>query len=335
MKKLPLFILGVAFSHSLAFSQACLPEGITFTTQEQIDNFQTNYPGCTQIEGNLTISDGFSGSITNLNGLTVLTSIGGNLSLMANNALTGLTGLNNVTTIGGNFFLGALGGGNNALTSPAGMESMTFVGGNVFIGGNNSLSSLTGLNNLAHIGLELFIAQNEVLSNLTALENLVSIGGGLVISENNALTSLSGLENIEAGSVASLSINGNQSLSTCQIESVCIYLADPNGSTEIHDNAPGSNSPEEVNAACTFSVEPIGLDDEIYVYPNPADKTVSISGIDLSAIREILIYNQTGQKVLQSKPVNNTLDISKLRPGMYIVELFTDQGKVRKKLMVE
>lgn len=144
MKKLPLFILGVAFSHSLAFSQACLPEGITFTTQEQIDNFQTNYPGCTQIEGNLTISDGFSGSITNLNGLTVLTSIGGNLSLMANNALTGLTGLNNVTTIGGNFFLGALGGGNNALTSPAGMESMTFVGGNVFIGGNNSLSSLTG-----------------------------------------------------------------------------------------------------------------------------------------------------------------------------------------------
>jgi hypothetical protein len=45
----------VAFGHSLAYSQGCLPEGITFTTQAQIDSFQINYPGCNAVEGNVII----------------------------------------------------------------------------------------------------------------------------------------------------------------------------------------------------------------------------------------------------------------------------------------
>jgi hypothetical protein len=51
MKKLIFLLALVAMSHSIVFSQGCLPEGITFTTQEEIDNFQTNYLGCTRIEG--------------------------------------------------------------------------------------------------------------------------------------------------------------------------------------------------------------------------------------------------------------------------------------------
>lgn len=54
-------------------AQSCLPDGITFSTQEQIDNFQINYPGCTEIEGGVIIEgDG----ITNLDGLNVINSIG-------------------------------------------------------------------------------------------------------------------------------------------------------------------------------------------------------------------------------------------------------------------
>ena len=55
------------------FSQPCLPQGITFTTQEQIDNFQTNHPNCTEIEGGVKIE---GNDITNLDGLNVITSIG-------------------------------------------------------------------------------------------------------------------------------------------------------------------------------------------------------------------------------------------------------------------
>ena len=55
MKKLTLLIALACIIQATAFSQSCLPEGITFTTQAHIDNFQTNYPNCTEIEGNVTI----------------------------------------------------------------------------------------------------------------------------------------------------------------------------------------------------------------------------------------------------------------------------------------
>jgi hypothetical protein len=70
MKKLTIAIAFV-LSHFLIIAQtkdACLPEGITFTTQEQIDNFQANYPYCTEIEGDVIIGYYLSSDISNLNG---------------------------------------------------------------------------------------------------------------------------------------------------------------------------------------------------------------------------------------------------------------------------
>lgn len=77
----------------LVISQTCLPEGITFSSQEDIDNFQTNYPGCSEIEGNVTIS---GSNLTSLNGLSVVTSIGGGLSINNNEVLFSLSGLENI-----------------------------------------------------------------------------------------------------------------------------------------------------------------------------------------------------------------------------------------------
>ena len=77
MKKLIFLIFVLLFTNIETNSQSpCLPEGITFTTQEQIDNFQANYPGCTEIEGGLLVQ---GNNITNLDGLSVITSIGGYL----------------------------------------------------------------------------------------------------------------------------------------------------------------------------------------------------------------------------------------------------------------
>jgi len=66
MKILSLVLSILLFIQISASSQSCLPEGITFTTQTQIDYFQSLYPGCTQIEGDVTIIET---NITNLNGL--------------------------------------------------------------------------------------------------------------------------------------------------------------------------------------------------------------------------------------------------------------------------
>ena len=105
MKKFYIILIAMLMS-SGAMAQTnqpcstCLPEGVTFSTQTQIDNFQTNYPNCTEIEGDVLIN---GSDIINLNGLSVLTSIGGNLWIKINSSLTSLTGLEGLTSIGGDF----------------------------------------------------------------------------------------------------------------------------------------------------------------------------------------------------------------------------------------
>ncbi len=216
----------------------CLPQGIYFSTQSQIDNFQTNYPNCTQIEGDVTIS-GYD--IINLNGLSVLTSVGGSLNIEGNTGLTSLTGLNNVTSIGG--YLG--------------------------ISANPSLSSLTGLNNLTFIEDELYIQGNDVLTNLIGFSNLTSIGADLSIIGNSALLSLTELGNVAAGSIFNLNIYDNCSLSNCNVQSICDYLTNPNGTVNIYGNLAGCNNPPEVANACghTLSCLPYGN----YYFINQSD----------------------------------------------------------------
>jgi hypothetical protein len=371
MKKLVLFFAAVAMSHSIGFAQNCLPEGITFTTQTQVDSFAINYPGCTEILGSVIFEGDPTNDITNLNGLSTLTSIGGNLSIGSamwpggciGLNLNSLSGLNNITKIGGDLrlcgcSLSDLAGlesltsveGNfiihdNYLASLSGLEQLDSIGYNLKIGevseygdpyGNNGLQNLSELGGLNYVGLSISIAGNNSLSSLIGLKNLTSIGGFLEINMNSSLINLAGLENIAAESIDSLTIVNNILLTTCEVQSICDYFATPNGTTEIHDNAPGCNSQEEVEAACDeVSIESISLENEFLLFPNPADKIVTISGNAGLAIYEVVIYNQTGQKVLQRNPVNNPLDISKLRPGMYIVELAIYQGSIRKKLIVE
>ena len=54
MKKLFILLFGLFLSVT-GSSQSCLPDGITFTRQSEIDNFHINFPNCTQIEGDVTI----------------------------------------------------------------------------------------------------------------------------------------------------------------------------------------------------------------------------------------------------------------------------------------
>jgi hypothetical protein len=226
-------------------AQSCLPEGITFQSQAEIDNFQTNYPNCTEIEGDVFI--GFSNSdITNLNGLSGLTSTGGGIYLRGNDSLTSLAGLINLIYIGGTLEIG------------------DFVSG-----GNESLTSLTGLEGLTSIGGGLHILGNESLTSLTGLEGLTSIGGELLIAGNNALISISGIDNINASSINTLTISDNYSLYDCAIQSICDYLTSPNGVVDICNNADGCRNPPEIARACgiTLTCLPYGN----YIFSSQAE----------------------------------------------------------------
>ena len=172
-----------------AKAQSCLPEGIEFTTQASIDNFQVNYPNCTEIEGNVLIK---GWDVTNLNGLIAVNSIGGHLFIADNLYLTSLMGLNNLTTIGQELWIS----NNSALTSLTGLLTLTSIGGDLTVRNHSTLTSLTGLDNLSFIGGSLYIYSNTSLNNLIGIENLTSIGMHLSIGNNLTLTSLTGLNGL-------------------------------------------------------------------------------------------------------------------------------------------
>jgi hypothetical protein len=192
-----LLIAGSAMTQTDDPCGSCLPDGITFSTQSQIDNFQTGYPNCTEIEGNVLIG---GGDINNLNGLLVLTSIDGDLEVKGTSSLFDFNGLNNLTKIGGDLWIAI----NDSLTSLSGLENLSSVQGNVNIGDgshtgqpwNPLLNSIHGLQSLRYIGGNLEISNHLALMNLDGLNNLDSIGGSLSIIIN-AIQNLSGLESLK------------------------------------------------------------------------------------------------------------------------------------------
>jgi hypothetical protein len=194
--KIGILISAIIFAPFLVFSQSCLPEGIEFYSQAQIDSFSSDYPGCTVIEGNVVISSGYD--ITNLDGLNGLTSIGGNLKIYNNYALVNLTGLEGLTSIGS----------------------------------------------------DLWIYSNSTLFSLSGLDNLESIGGLLQIVYNPGLQDITDIQSLDAASMTDLTITDNPCLTDCNAQSLCDYLAAPNGVVIIYNNASGCSNPPDIAESC-------------------------------------------------------------------------------------
>jgi Secretion system C-terminal sorting domain/Receptor L domain len=238
MKKSLLFLIVLFFLFYCQLSaQSCLENGVTFSNQEQIDSFPLL--NCTEIIGDVTISgddivnlDSLSllisiignlkvqnsSSLTNFGGLDNLIFIGEDLSIIDNISLTSLNGLGNLTSIGKNISIGK----NDALTSLSGLSNISSVTGSLRLYANESLASLNGLNNVTKVGDELNISYNTSLVDLIGLENLDSIEGAFLLASNDALNSLIGLENLssvgfytdECTEEYGLWISGNSSLTS-------------------------------------------------------------------------------------------------------------------------
>ncbi len=252
-------------ANACGISLPCLPFGnYYFLSQSDIDDFQSNYPGCTEIGGDIVISG--DNDITNLIGLSELTSISGSL----------------------------------------------------------------------HIGEWAYVC-NPLLTSLTGLEGLTSVGG-LHIILNDTLASLEGLDNISAASITDVTVWANKNLSTCDVKSICDYLAAAGGEVNLHGNADGCSSQEEVYDSCLAHagvIDGIHLKNNLVLYPNPAYKELNISLDEGREVDELIIYTLTGQQVMKALPENGTVDISHFQAGMYIVEVMVEGRKVRQKLLVE
>jgi len=326
----------------LEYTGQCLPEGISFSTQEEIDNFQINYPGCTEIEGDVNIGY-FSPNGTNINnleGLSTINTIGGDLTIICND-IPNFSGLDNLVSVGGSLEIHS----NHNITNMTGFENLVSVGLELGIHNSNGLQDLSGLENLSFIGgsltIGIFDYGNPSLSNIQSLEGLLSIGGSLEINSNDILTSLEGLENITVSSISDLLITYNASLTTCEIQSICDYLDGPNGTIEIHDNAPGCNSQQDVEDACWNNVEEIGINNQFTISPNPNSGFINLRLV-INAERIVIcdLLNISGVKVMSlinemKKPGTHEMeiDLNDLPAGVYFCVLKTNNGIQTKKIV--
>jgi hypothetical protein len=227
------------------------------------------------------------------------------------------------------------------------MDSLISVGGDLFIDNNEILTDFTGLQNLESIGGTLRINGNDSLNSLANLDNLtsvngISIGGAAWVNGNHALNSLAGLENIDAGTISTLYITFNSLLSNCEVQSLCDYLASPNGTIEIHDNASGCNSQAEVEEACEASgIEDLIFSDQVFIYPNPFTSTTTIAyKLQQPSTVQITFYNHLGKQLAaftlgqmgQGKHAFSW-EPCMLQAGVYFAVLKTDNGMKTVKMM--
>lgn len=339
MKKQILSVLLTVFFAAMIHAQNCLPEGITFSTQSQIDSFQVNYPGCTIIEGNVVIS---GDDITNLNGLSVLTAVESDLGIDGNPLLSNLSGLHNVTQVGADFDIAD----NASLTDLTGLESLIYTGLDLSIEFNPNLLNLSGVENLKTIGAELVILENDKLSTLTGLENLsrietaISINsnpvlasleglsaldtlvGGLLINNNLTIESLTGLDSVAILN-GPVNIQNNPLLSVCSVKSICDYLNN-GGNAIIANNQTSCNSILEVQTACITSAKPLigTCKNLVSIYPNPCfDKMfIKLNNEELCNARIYNIYNQLFKTVILYHG-KNEINISGFPSGVYYISI--------------
>jgi hypothetical protein len=333
MKRLIVLSSILLFSILNVKAQTCLPDGINFTAQSQIDSFPINYPGCIIIEGFVLIGaeNGWDDiDIANLDSLISIISIVEYLKFWNNDPLSDFTGLNNLLSIGGGLLIES----NSSLENLNGLENLSSIGGEMKISANNYMSSADGVDNLTTIGGNLSVENNNALPEITGLESLESVDGDVIINSNFSLTSLSGLDNLDPNIIDMLSITSNASLTECAIQSVCDYFNQANFSILIFNNGTGCANINEVEDACIpLSIEENKEGFSVNIYPNPANERIFISGDQ--KMDNISIYNQVGQKMLEELNPNGVVDISTLISGIYIVELHFGNSKMRKKLVVE
>lgn len=286
--------------HFNGFCQSCLPEGIIFNTQSQIDSFQINYPGCTEIEGDVTIYSGYNGyGISNLNELNVLTYVGGDLYISNNDSLFNLTGLENLCRIEGELNVWS----NELLLNLNGLNSLTYIGSDFEITHNNSLNDFIGIENLDTIIGTFIIEKNPDLTNFSGLENLRHVEGWFSVISNEELETFAGLNSL-VHLESSLDICYNHSLQSLSglnnLESIGGYLTI--GSNKSLKDLRDLNNLSSIGwmfqlARCDSLTSLSGLDSLTYI-GGPVkiwfnDALISLSGIDnvsTDSIGDLTIY---------------------------------------------
>jgi hypothetical protein len=313
MKKIIFLFFACFILVQLANSQKCLPEGIWFQRQSQLDSFKINYPTCNHILGNVIIS---GIDIDDLSGLNNIETIDSVFVVDGNPLLQNLSGMEKLKSIGSDMDIS----NNSLLEDIKSLSSLTTIYGDVSIEFNPKLKSLEGLENLNSIGLDLDIVENNSLTSMKGLDSLSEIGSVFTIEANAKLMSLEGIKNLDY--IQALIIVDNSQLTTCAVAPICDFLNGAFPQYQIHGNNIGCNGGAEIKAKCASSISDDTKNlENVIIYFDNGSKNLIINSYDKSFDR-ISVYNSFGQIIFNDfYSQNSRINLSEYQEGLYIVEI--------------
>ncbi|MBU2926970.1 T9SS type A sorting domain-containing protein [Winogradskyella psychrotolerans] len=180
---------------------------------------------------------------------------------------------------------------------------------------SNNLTNLDLSNNLALTTIGLF--NNQITSLDLSLNSELTY----IIATDNALTNLN-VANGNNSNFTYFNITGNSGLSCVQIDT---------GFT------PPTSWLEDATTTYNESCEALGLEEHkeslsFQLYPNPATDIINVTSTQ--PITKIEVFDVSGKSVLKATH-STEINISSLQPGLYLLNIASDQTQTVKKLIVK
>lgn len=94
---------------------------------------------------------------------------------------------------------------------------------------------------------------------------------------------------------------------------------------------------DDLSMSGSFNSDPINNEDDVSVFPNPAHSEFHVNNMLEEKHFLYYLYDVTGKVVIENKsPVTNEIvNTENFLPGVYILNVFSDDKNIRKKIVVE
>jgi hypothetical protein len=233
--------------------------------------------------------------------------------------LTSITIPSSVNSIGASTFYNCTG-----LTSITIPNSVVSIGNNAFYN-CTSLNSISIPNSVSSIGYYAF----EGCSSLTS----ITIPNSLSSIANGAFYGCTSLTSIYANATTPVDLSSSLEVFNGVNKTTC-FLYVPVGSKAAYKAANQWKDFKNIVESNLLNTTSLPTNELIKVYPNPANNFIAIKGLKSAA--NLSIYNLLGQEVLTRTIIpNETIEISSLSQGVYIVKVNSLEGAFETKLIKE
>ena len=221
--------------------------------------------------------------------------------------------------------------------------------------------NVSNLVNLKHLNVVDNMLTAIDVSNNSNLEYIKISDWGDVLPMNNIteldLSQNPNINTIYAPGVQKINLNNNNNNSNMLINVSCYWIDSPPddivGSVCIKvDNVALAQNTQTPYATWTLSHEHIAFNytndlsncslgtstfnqNKITVYPNPVQTDILYLKSDGSSLLKVELFDYLGRKIVENDKVIDSINVSGLAKGNYLIKIFSDSGTQTEKLIVE